>query len=116
LWRQTTAQAEDFREVNAATTGPDEDSRAAGGPDAAGPHDSGPGTSAGARSAAASARSSITAVIARHRTELLARTAVLVATVLPIVLLSHDMATLLDEGLSRLGAPVALSGLLIAMI
>ncbi|MVQ43088.1 calcium:proton antiporter [Microbacterium sp. MAH-37] len=55
-------------------------------------------------------------VLAQHRTEILLRTAVLVATVLPIVLLSHDMATLLDDGLDRLGAPVALSGILIAMI
>ena len=40
----------------------------------------------------------------------------LIATVLPIVLLSRNMATLLDDGLDRLGAPVALSGILIAMI
>ncbi|MFD5215095.1 calcium:proton antiporter [Microbacterium sp. NPDC058345] len=53
---------------------------------------------------------------ARHRPELLLRTALLIATVLPIVLLSHDMATLLDDGLGRAGAPVALSGVLIAMI
>lgn len=51
-----------------------------------------------------------------HRGELLARTVLLVLTVVPIVLLSHDMAGLLDEGLDRVGAPVALSGLLIAMI
>ncbi|MGP5290448.1 calcium:proton antiporter [Brachybacterium tyrofermentans] len=51
-----------------------------------------------------------------HRLELLARSALLVATVLPIVLLSHHMAGLLDEGLARLGAPAALGGVLIAMI
>ena len=48
--------------------------------------------------------------------EIILRLVLLVATVLPIVLLSHDMATLLDDGLGRLGAPVALSGVVIAMI
>ena len=37
-------------------------------------------------------------------------------TVFPIVLLSHNMAALLDDGLARAGAPVALAGVLIAMI
>ncbi|WP_344883521.1 calcium:cation antiporter [Zhihengliuella alba] len=60
--------------------------------------------------------SSIAAVLTAHRGELIARTVVLVLTVVPIVLLSHDMAALLDEGLQRAGAPVALSGILIAMI
>lgn len=55
-------------------------------------------------------------VIARHRRELLLRAALLIATVVPIVLLSHDMAALLDDALDRAGAPVALSGILIAMI
>lgn len=58
----------------------------------------------------------ISAVMAEHRTELLLRISLLVVTVLPIVLLSHDMATLLDDGLDRIGAPIALSGILIAMI
>ncbi|NEC25404.1 calcium:proton antiporter, partial [Streptomyces sp. SID8111] len=53
---------------------------------------------------------------ARHRPEVVARTLLLVATVLPIVLLSHDMAALLDDGFARAGAPVALSGVVIAMI
>lgn len=48
--------------------------------------------------------------------EVVTRAVVLVITVLPIVLLSHDMAVLVDEGLARLDAPVALAGLLIAMI
>ncbi|MGQ7313146.1 calcium:proton antiporter [Microbacterium arabinogalactanolyticum] len=61
-------------------------------------------------------RAPIGAVLVEHRAELTARTLLLIAMVLPIVLLSHDMATLLDEGLDRLGAPVALSGILIAMI
>lgn len=63
-----------------------------------------------------SARASILSVIAQHRTEVIARTLVLVFTVIPIVLLSHDMAVLLDDGLDRINAPVALSGILIAMI
>ncbi|MFC7789554.1 calcium:proton antiporter [Microbacterium sp. MAHUQ-60] len=56
------------------------------------------------------------AVLRRQRPELIARSALLVAMVLPIVLLSHDMATLLDEALAHAGAPVALSGVLIALI
>ncbi|WP_047522040.1 calcium:proton antiporter [Microbacterium sp. ZOR0019] len=55
-------------------------------------------------------------VVAEHRTEVLVRLALLVVTVIPIVLLSHDMAALLDDGLGRLGAPVALAGVLIAGI
>ena len=58
----------------------------------------------------------ISAVIREHRREVLTRLVLLVVTVLPIVLLSHDMASLLDDGLGRLGAPVALAGVLIAMI
>ncbi len=60
--------------------------------------------------------SSILRVVSEHRGELAARVAVLIATVVPIVLLSHDMAALLDDALDRAGAPVALSGILIAMI
>ena len=54
--------------------------------------------------------------LAAHRAELLLRSGVLIATVLPIVLLSHLMAGLLDVGLERLRAPAALGGVLIAMI
>ncbi|WP_313817383.1 calcium:proton antiporter [Citricoccus sp.] len=89
LVRQMGPQAADFREV-----------------------DAGPATATGSAPAAPSIRETLT----RHRGELIARVALLVATVLPIVLLSHDMAALLDDGLGRLGAPVALSGVLIAMI
>ncbi|MBN7792293.1 calcium:proton antiporter [Microbacterium esteraromaticum] len=67
-------------------------------------------------SAASETHAGIREVIRRHRGELIARTLLLIATLTPIVLLSHDMATLLDDGLERLGAPVALSGILIAMI
>lgn len=55
-------------------------------------------------------------MLAEHKREVLLRIGLLVATVLPIVLLSHHMAALLDDGLGRVGAPTALSGVLIAMI
>ncbi|MEV8249982.1 calcium:proton antiporter [Microbacterium sp. NPDC076768] len=55
-------------------------------------------------------------ILAEHRAEVWVRLGLLVLTVLPIVLLSHDMAALLDDGLGRLGAPVALAGVLIAAI
>lgn len=61
-------------------------------------------------------RASISEVLSRHRSEITLRALILVLTVVPIVLLSHDMAALLDDGLGRAGAPVALSGILIAMI
>ncbi|MBB5830559.1 calcium:proton antiporter [Brachybacterium aquaticum] len=96
LWRQTGAQAQDFQEVEPPSA-------------AALPSD-------GPAEADSPAPTPLRETLSRHRTELLVRVAVLVATVLPIVLLSHDMAGLLDEDLARLGAPVALSGLLIAMI
>lgn len=96
LFRQMGRQAADFREVPAA---PDQ-APAAG----------------EKRSLDDSARPRVTQVIARHRTELVLRVAVLLVTVLPIVLLSHDMAALLDDGLGRVGAPAALAGILIAMI
>lgn len=71
-----------------------------------------------ASSVAAGARSgtSILATLRAHRLEVAVRLALLVVTVLPIVLLSHDMAALLDDGLARLGAPPALAGVLIAAI
>lgn len=75
----------------------------------------GAGAAAGGQ-APATVRAPIGEVFAAHRGEILARGALLVVMVIPIVLLSHDMATLLDDGLDRLGAPVALSGVLIAMI
>lgn len=64
----------------------------------------------------AEATGGIRQVLAEHRTEVIVRLALLVVTVVPIVLLSHDMAALLDDGLGRLGAPVALAGVLIAGI
>lgn len=100
LWRQTGAQAVEFQEVElpAADGSTEEPADAAADPDT---EDSSPG---------------IGATLSRHRAELGLRVLLLVATVLPIVLLSHDMAGLLDEGLDRLGAPIALSGVLIAAI
>lgn len=89
LVRQTGAQRADFQEVG----------------DAASP-----------ASAPQSGHAPIARVLSAHRFELIARTALLMVLATPIVLLSHDMATLLDDGLDRLGAPVALSGVLIAMI
>ena len=60
--------------------------------------------------------SDIRDTLRRHRTEVTVRLTLLVVTVIPIVLLSHDMASLLDDGLGRLGAPPALAGVLIAAI
>lgn len=48
--------------------------------------------------------------------EVVLRCVVLIATMIPIVLLSHNLAGLLDDALGRVGAPVALSGMLIALI
>lgn len=100
LYRQMGTQADDFREVDPGLR-------------AAGEH-SAPDQAAATPDIAA--RPSIGQVFAEHRTEILLRVLLLVITVLPIVLLSHDMATLLDDGLGRMGAPVALAGILIAMI
>ena len=100
LWRQTGAQAVEFQEVElpAADESAQEPTDPAGASDT---EDRSPG---------------IGATLSRHRAELGLRVLLLVATVLPIVLLSHDMAGLLDEALDRLGAPIALSGVLIAAI
>ena len=91
LFRQMGAQADDFTEV-------DERLRPA--------H----------TAANAAPRTPIREVLPAHRVEVLTRLVLLVVTVVPIVLLSHDMAALLDDGLGRLGAPVALAGLLTAGI
>ncbi len=89
LSRQTGAQADDFREVDARVA-------------RASSADEGP--------------REIGQVFATHRREVLTRLGLLVVTAIPIVLLSHDMASLLDDGLGRLDAPPALAGVLIAMI
>ena len=87
LYRQTGAQRGDFQEVTDGVGAPD-----------------------------AASRPPIGEVFREHRAEVVGRFVLLVVMVVPIVMLSHDMATLLDLGLDRLGAPVALSGLLIALI
>lgn len=48
--------------------------------------------------------------------ELIARSGLLLLTVLPIILLAHDLGILVDRGLSLTGAPVALGGVIIAII
>ena len=93
LFRQMGAQAEDFTEVDRRL--------APRKSDAAAPATRSPG---------------IRAILAAHRREVVTRLVLLVITVIPIVLLSHDMAALLDDGLGRLGAPPALAGVLIAAI
>jgi Ca2+:H+ antiporter len=50
------------------------------------------------------------------RGELFRRVLLLVGTVLPIVLLSHDLGILVDAGIAATGAPVALGGVIIAII
>lgn len=116
LWRQTGSRARDFQEVTLPggvaamrlDVGPVEPSQVSSDLADAGPH--------AGRAADHGPDRPISRIIADHRAELLARSALLVATVLPIVLLSHDLAALLDDGLGRVGAPTALSGVLIALI
>ncbi|KNY06497.1 calcium:proton antiporter [Microbacterium sp. GCS4] len=100
LTRQMGAQAEDFTEVATIPT-----ARAIPAAEAI-----------SATAVHTPASTGIRETLALHRTEVLVRLALLVVTVLPIVLLSHDMAALLDDGLGRLGAPPALAGVLIAAI
>ncbi|MFB4354222.1 calcium:proton antiporter [Microbacterium sp. LS_15] len=105
LVRQMGAQAADFTEVGTVEAGAVE------------PGTVTPGTlTPGAVAAGARSCTSILATLRAHRLEVAVRLALLVVTVLPIVLLSHDMAALLDDGLARLGAPPALAGVLIAAI
>ena len=118
LRRQTGVRASDFQEVATGSRVVRTGSRAAQDaavrdPDAA---SSSTSTSASASSSPSGPTPEIGQALRTHRLELLVRSALLIATVLPIVLLSHHMAGLLDEGLARLGAPAALGGVLIAMI
>lgn len=110
LRRQTGVRASDYQEMATGSRAAHTRSGAAQDaalrcPDSASSSTPTPGSSSGIRQA-----------LRAHRLELLARSALLIATVLPIVLLSHHMAGLLDESLARLGAPAALGGVLIAMI
>ncbi|MGO1313402.1 MAG: calcium:proton antiporter, partial [Brevibacterium aurantiacum] len=99
LYRQMGAQAADFHEVDPRLTKPAEVA-----PESA------------STTVATTQKQGIVAIISTHRAEIIVRLALLITTVTPIVLLSHDMASLLDDGLGRLGAPVALSGVVIALI
>lgn len=55
-------------------------------------------------------------VINLDRRAIIIRSVVLVALVLPIVLLAHSLAILIDHGVEQVGAPVAVGGVLIAII
>jgi len=114
LARQMGPQANDFREVDPRVTSTTAQLTAAEQPTGATGRTSMTAELTGA--AGPHPAQGIRGVLATHRREVLLRLALLVTTVLPIVLLSHHMAALLDDGLGRLGAPVALSGVLIAMI
>jgi Ca2+:H+ antiporter len=96
LHRQLGLRADDFREVGAGGS-----SAVEGGTDVG-----------DAPEGAATVRR----VVADHRREVVIRVALLVATMIPIVVLSHDLASLLDDGIARLGAPTTLTGVLIAAI
>lgn len=50
------------------------------------------------------------------RRRIVVRSLILIASMLPIVLLSHDLAILIDYGIEMAGAPIALSGVIIATI
>lgn len=51
-----------------------------------------------------------------NRRKLLVHTAILIALMIPIVLLAHDLAVVIDYGVATAGAPVAVGGVLIAII
>ena len=108
LFRQMGAQAADFHEVDPRPTMPAE----MAGMTASRTQEDGAAVTA----VETAPKQGIVEIISAHRIEIIVRLALLVATVTPIVLLSHDMASLLDDGLGRLGAPVALSGVVIALI
>lgn len=120
LVRQMGAQAADFTEVGTVEAGavePGTVTTSTVPASALTPSTLTPSTlTPGAVAAGARSGTSILATLRAHRLEVAVRLALLVVTVLPIVLLSHDMAALLDDGLARLGAPPALAGVLIAAI
>ena len=66
--------------------------------------------------ASTSAASAAASTHPAARGELIGRAVLLILTVLPIVLLSHDLGVLVDLGIEATGAPVALSGVVIAII
>lgn len=95
LWRQIGAQAGEFQEPG----GTDESV-----------HSGGPEGSGGAHGTGVRER------LAGQGRAVLGHTVLLLATVAPIILLSHDMAVFLDDALNRAAAPAALSGVVIAAI
>lgn len=114
LYRQTGAQSSDFKEVGATTSvskGSASKGAVSGGV-ASSPAVAEPVTSA----IPAQPRRTAGFSLHEHGTEVIVRSLVLLITAIPIVLLSHHMAVLLEDGLGRLGAPVVLSGVLIAVI
>ena len=114
LYRQTGAQSSDFKEVGATTSvskGSASKGAVSGGV-ASSPAVAEPVTSA----IPAEPRRTAGFSLHEHGTEVIVRSLVLLITAIPIVLLSHHMAVLLENGLGRLGAPVVLSGVLIAVI
>lgn len=62
------------------------------------------------------ATAALTASAPISRSLIVGRSLVLVLTVLPIVLLAHHLAIVIDFGIHATGAPIALSGVLIAII
>ena len=131
LFRQMGAQAEDFTEVDprvrprmtamtaeskAVTNTEDSPAEVGAESEVEAESEVKSASEMGAESEVGAESPGIVEILTTHRTEILVRLALLVATVAPIVLLSHDMAALLDDGLGRLGAPTALSGIVIAII
>lgn len=94
MWRQVGVQAQDFLEVGERFA----PRRGNISPDAHGSSDG------------------IKDILQKRRRKVVTRLVLLIVTVIPIVLLSHDMATLQDDGLGRVGAPIAFAGVLTALI
>lgn len=65
---------------------------------------------------APSSADAVNKVAAVAKSVIVGRSLVLVFTVLPIVLLAHHLAIVIDFGIHATGAPIALSGVLIAII
>lgn len=105
LWRQAGAQASEFQEAGL----PAGKTSTTSAPIPASVQGAAPG---GTRAKPGKPRRSWRA----HRTEILARTVLLLVTVAPIVLLSNHMAVFLDDALGRADAPPTLSGVIIAAI
>lgn len=116
LYRQMGSQAADFREVDPAVTETTAEVAGTTATDTASGSGSVSDSDSDSDADADTKTQNIVEIVSTHRAEIIVRLALLVAMVTPIVLLSHDMATLLDDGLGRLGAPVALSGVVIAII